>query len=330
MSDLDERIGAEIHRHQGSVAPVDAAELLRDVSQRVDLLRRRHQVKGRIVAAICALVVLAGITAGVGLSSSQQSTTTKPPAAHNSTIDPKAGKGGFTISPTEHLRNGQHVTVLIHGLEPAESVSVLMCSGVPHTFAVGHLACSSTTQFNATTNDKGSAHLTYTVKQYFTIGWDYQVNCATYPQGCSIAVVDPYNASAPNGTGNIEPVTFAPGATPPASPVSISVTPGAPFTDGEQVVVNGSGFPANVAVRVAECPVNADCSDLWKLVQSSPTGTFSTTISIQQVFTFNGNPGPITIDCGQPLSCFIASETNSPNDVVYAPGVPVTFAAPAP
>ena len=65
-------------------------------------------------------------------------------------------------------------------------------------------------------------------------------------------------------------------------------------------------------------------------VRSSPTGSFSTVISIRRVFTFSGNSGPIIIDCGEPLSCCIASETNGPTDVVSAPGVPVTFLGPAP
>ena len=330
MSDVDERVRTEINRHQRTVTAPDTADLLRDVSRRVHVHRRHRQVNRLLLTVVCTLVVATGVTVGVGLFSAQPSQTTKPPSRHGSIIDPRAGKGGFTISPTQHLHNDQRVMVQIHGLEPAESVSVLMCIGVPRTFATGENACSSVTQLSSTTNHQGSASLTYTVRRFVTIGWDYQVDCATFAQGCSIAVVDPYNIFARNGTGNIEPVTFVPGPAPPPSPVSISVSPGAPFTDGEQVVVNGSGFPANVAVRVAECPVNADCSDLWKIVQSSPTGTFSTVVSIQRVFTFSGNPGPITIDCGEPLSCFIASETNSPTDVVYAPGVPVTFLGPAP
>ena len=329
MTDVDERVRAEINRRQRTVAAPDTADLLQDVSHRLVVRRRRRQAHRLLVTVVCTLVAATGVTVGVGLFSSQPSQTTNPPWRQGSIIDPRAGKGGFTISPTQHLRNDQRVTVQIHGLEPAENVSILMCIGVPRTFAAGENACSSVTQLSATTNRQGSASLTYTVKRFVTIGWDYRVDCATYANGCSIAVVDPYNIFARNGTGNIERVTFVPGPALPPSPVSISVSPGAPFTDGEQVVVNGTGFPANVAVRVAECPVDADCSDLWKIVRSSPTGSFSTVVSIRRDFTFSSNPGPITIDCGEPLSCFIASETNGPTDVVSAPGVPVTFLGPA-
>jgi len=142
-------------------------------------------------------------------------------------------------------------------------------------------------------------------------------------------VVDPDNVFAKDGTGNIEPVTFTTGPAPPPSKALIFVSPAAPFRDGEEVTVNGLGFPANVAVRVAECPIKADCSGLWKMVQTSEQGTFSTILTIQRAYTFNGNPSPVTHNCDEPLSCFIASETNSPTDVVYAPGIPVTFEGPA-
>jgi len=327
MSDLDERVRAELHRHDGSVAATpDTTDLLGDVSRRLSVLHRRHRTRRRrVLVAICVLVVVAGIATGVGLSP-----TTKLPSGYGTTIDPRAGKGGFTISPTHHLRNNEHVIVRIHGLRPAESVLVLMCAGVPHTFAAGRNVCSAATELNAITSAEGSVSVIYTVKRVFTIGWGYSIDCATYPHGCSIAVVDPYNVFAKDGTGNIEPVVFRPGPAPPPSKVSISVSPAAPFRDGQRVTVSGTGFPANVAVRVAECPINADCSELWKIVQTSGDGTFSTILTIQRTYTFNGNPSPVTYDCDEAFGCFIVSETNSPTDVVYAPGIPVTFDGPAP
>lgn len=178
MSDLDERVRAELHRHSAPVAGApDSTDLLGDVSQRLHVLRRHRRARRRrLLVAICALVVAAGIATGVGVSQ-----TTKAPSGHGTIIDPRAGKGGFTISPTQHLRNDQHVTVRIHGLESAENVLVLMCAGVPHTFAAGQNVCSAATELNTVSNVKGSANVKYTVKRVITIGWDYQIDCATYP-----------------------------------------------------------------------------------------------------------------------------------------------------
>lgn len=330
MNSLDQRM-RRAFLLDGSSRPAPTEGDLLGVAARRAAERRRTRRRARgLLVAVCVALVAAGSILGFEVVRAPAAHVVQP-APHKGPLDndPRAGKGGFTISPTEGLIDGQHVAVIVHGLDAHERLSVLMCAGRPSGFQAGENQCPQNTLVEARTNRAGKARISYSVRRFLRVGWDYRVDCSIYPSGCFIAVADVDNLMRGGTTGNVEPVSFA--ASPPPAPTSsaptISVSPASPFVDGQTVAVTGQDFPPNAEVRVAECPVDIDCSELWHLVDSSPTGSFTTDLTIRRAFTFNGNPSPITIDCAQPLTCFIAAETNGPNDVAGAAGIPVSFQA---
>lgn len=333
MSSLDERIRSEFEAHASSVPAGGETELLEKATQRLRERRRRQRMGRRIAVSGVALGVVVGIIVGFSLSSTPSSRVTKPGHPAQALHDPRAGKGGFTVSPSTDLQDNQKVLIRIHGLDPREEISVYMCLGAPHGIKEAQNQCLVDSRVNTETNAHGAARVTFAVHRFLTVGWDYQLDCSTYAQGCSIGVGDVDDLLSGGNTGNIQPITFTPSQAPTAlaNPRSISVSPEGPYTDGEHVQVNGMGFPANMAVEVAECPTNWECTG-WKIVQSSSTGTFSVTLTVQRIFTAITNPGTVTADCSETLRCYFVGQTarepGVPYTYVYAPGIPISFAKP--
>jgi Neocarzinostatin family len=330
MSSLDQRIRSEFQAHANSVPPGSETELLERATQRLRERRRRQRVGRQIAVSGVALLVVVGIIVGFSLSSTPSSRVTKPGRPVHAIHDPRAGKGGFTVSPSTGLQDNQKVLIRIHGLDPHKDISAYMCLGKPHGINEARNECLVNTRIDTETNAQGAAQLTFTVHRFLTIGWYYPLDCSTYAQGCSIGVGDVADLLSGGTTGNIEPVTFAPSPAPPspANPRSLSISPAGPYNDGEQVQVNGAGFPPNVAVEVAECPTSWECTG-WNIVQSSSTGTFAVTLTMQRILSAISNPGTVTADCSEPLRCYFvgqtAKEPGVPYTYVYAPGVPISF-----
>lgn len=294
--------------------------------QMIPTRKRQRRIRRRIELVALAVVVIAGVIAGVNLSSDKSSPKAKPGGSgHAPVVDPKAGEGGFTVAPSTDLVNGQSVAITVHALDPHERLIILMCRGTPANLSEAQTQCDLDTAMNSTTDAHGNTDVNYKVHRFLNDGHFGQVDCATYSGGCSIGLGDYFNLSEGGTTGNVQGVTFAPGPVNPSSVTSISSSPGAPFSDGEQVEIVGRGFPANTPLNVAQCPDNADCSPLFMTVQSTADGTFSTTLTVRQSLVVSGQ----TFDCSGVNSCYLLAQTTQQTSEstiapTVAPPIPIS------
>jgi hypothetical protein len=288
-------------------------------------IRRRRRV-GTILCAVFALLLSAGV--GIYVAGSRTSPVSGSPATP--TIDPVLGPGGFTVTPDTDLVNHQQVTISIHGLKPESTVWVVMCLGRPTSVQQAYADCiAAPPQAEMVDlNQRGEARLRFTVDRYLSPG-GYQIDCATYAAGCSLGLGVPLSFNSARITANIQPVTFKDTPAPPVDPLRISVSPAAPFADGQDVTLSGTGFPANSTVRVAECPTDTDCGPYFQDVEASPDGTFAVSMTLHRTFTVEqgtatGGEQPVTIDCSQPLRCFLTAEEDAP-PYAAASSIPTVF-----
>ena len=202
-----------------------------------------------------------------------------------------------------------------------------MCVGHPRTFQTGVNQCNSPAKLFSL-DPHGAARVTFTVSRYLTPG-GYEVDCATYESGCSVALVEVDSLASGEIIANTEVVTFETTPTVPLNPLQISADPNGPYADGQTVTVSGMGFPSSAPVRVGECPTNTDCGGYFQTVESTPQGTFSAAVLLHRTYTVeqgdaDGGESPVQIDCSQPLRCFLMAEDSSP-PYKAASSIPLTF-----
>jgi hypothetical protein len=271
-------------------------------------------------------VVVLLVAAGLIVNNATETGT--PPAKSHQVIDPPAGPGGFSIAPSTDLTDNQQVTVSIHGLHANALVWITMCVGNPRTLQSGDNQCNAPAKtFNLSA--QGTASVSFTVSRYLSPG-GYEVDCATYQPGCSIALVEVDSVSSHDLIANTEAVTFERTPSAPPNPLRISATPGGPYADGQTISVQGSGFPSGATVRVGECPTNTDCGGYFQTFEATAQGTFTAPVVLHKSYTVEqGNPGggesPVQIDCTQPLRCFLMAQETSPS-YGAASSIPLVFA----
>jgi hypothetical protein len=323
MVQLDEAIRTELH---GFFRDQPAPDLIwGEVSQRVDRRRRRRRVRRRTLiglslAAVAAAALVVSLPTNSGV----------PNKAHEPlVIDPAAGRGGFSVAPSTGLVNNQPVTVSIHGLHPNAVVWITMCVGRPQSFQAGVNQCNAPAEM-VSLDPHGAASVTFTVSRYLSPG-GYEVDCATYNSGCSVALVEPDSLASGEIIANTEAVTFESTPSAPPKPLQISAAPSGPYADGQTVTVSGAGFPSSTPVQVGECPTNTDCGGYFQTVESTPQGTFNAVVTLHRTYMVEqgdagGGESPVQIDCSQPLRCFLmAEETSRPYGA--ASSIPLVFAS---
>jgi hypothetical protein len=322
MANLDEVVRKELH---GVLRDEPAPALVWDeVSQRVARRRRRRSLRRRTMVGLG----LAMITVTTGLIVSLPAGPGIPDKGHEpQIIDPTAGPGGFSVVPSDGLVNNQRVTVSIHGLHPNADVWITMCVGRPKSYKAGLNQCSVPAKMVGL-DPHGAARVIFSVSRFLSPG-GYEVDCATYESGCSVALVEVDSLASEGIIANTEAVTFE--STPPAppNPLQISVAPNGPYADGQTVTVSGAGFPSSSPLRVGECPTNTDCGGYFQTVESTPQGAFRAVIILHGTYTIEqgdrgGGESPVQIDCSQPLRCFLMAEESSP-PYRAASSIPLTF-----
>jgi hypothetical protein len=326
MSRIDEMLRSQLRSDEGST---DEETVWVEVGRQLEG-RKNARRKRRVGAVLCAtLVVILLAGAGIYLAGS---TTSSGSGSHGTkAIDPVLGPGGFTVTPDTDLVNHQYVTISIHGLEPESTIWIVMCVGHPNSVEEAETQCINPAPAKSDMvdlNRRGAARLRFPVERYLSPG-GYQVDCATYPSGCSLGIGDPLTFGSGRVTGNIQAVTFKDTLPPPTNPRQISVTPTAPFSDGQTVTLTGTGFPPSSPVRAGECPTNADCGSYFATVETSPEGAFSLSLTLHRTYTVEqgtvgGGEQPVTIDCSQPLRCFVMAEEVVP-PYSAASSIPLTF-----
>jgi hypothetical protein len=333
VSGIDELL--KDHLRSSTVRSPEEEAVWANVTERLDRrAQTRRKRRGVGTALAVALVLL--VSAGVGIYLAGSVTSPSPGSHAPRVIDPILGPGGFTVSPRADLVDHQRVTISIHGLEPESTVWIVMCVGRPTSLAEADTHCVAPAPPQAEMVDvdqSGAARIRFTVDRYLSPG-GYQVDCATYAAGCSIGIGNPLSFTSARVTADMEPVTFKDTPPPPANPLRISVAPAAPFADGQDVTLSGTGFPSNSTVRVGECPTNTDCGSYFQNVEASPEGTFSVPVTLHRTFsieqgTATGGEEPRTIDCGQTFRCFLMAEEDAP-PYSAASSIPLTFGPPPP
>lgn len=326
MTQLDEAIRSELREPFGAQPAPD--HVWGEVSQRVDRRRRRRSLRRRTLIGLGLVVV-----AAAALVTSLPTNSGVPNKAHTSqVIDPAAGRGGFSVAPSTGLVNDQPVTVSIHGLHPNAAVWLTMCVGRPQNFQAGVNQCNAPAKM-VTLGPHGTASVTFTVSRYLSPG-GFQVDCATYGPGCSVALVEPDSVATGEIVANTEAVTFERTAPVPPNPLQISAAPSGPYADGQTVTVSGAGFPSSTTVRVGECPTDTDCGGYFQTVESTPQGTFTAVVTLHRTYSVEqgdagGGESPVQIDCSQTLRCFVmAEEAAAPYSA--ASSIPLSFASTAP
>jgi hypothetical protein len=322
MAQLDEAIRTELHTAFRDEASPDL--IWDEVSRRVARRRRSRIVRRRTVVGMSLAVVV--LVAGLVVSLTTDNRV--PNRVHEPrVVDPAAGPGGFSVAPSDGLVNNQPVTVSIHGLHPNAVVWITMCVGRPKSFQAGVNQCDGLAK-TVNLDPHGAANVRFAVRRYLSPG-GYEVDCATYESGCSVALVEPDSLVAGTIIANTEAVTFESTPTAPPNPLQISADPSGPYADGQSVTVSGAGFPSSAAIRVGECPTNTDCGDYFQTVHSTPEGTFSAVVLLHRTYTVeqgdaHGGESPVQIDCSQPLRCFLMAEDSSP-PYGAASSIPLTF-----
>jgi Neocarzinostatin family len=301
-----------------------------DIGRRLARRQRARRMRRRVGITFFVALVLV-FSAGVGLYLAGSTTSLTPRSHSPNVFDPQLGRGGFTVTPNTNLVNRQKVTISIRGLEPESTIWLVMCVGHPTSVRQAETQCITPGPPQAVMvdlNQRGAAQVRFRVDRYPAPGGD-RIDCATYADGCSIGLGNPLTFDSAHVTGNIEPVTFKNTPPPPGNPLRISVAPAAPFTDGQEVTLSGSGFPSNSALRVAECPTNADCGPYFQNVDASTNGSFSVSMTLHRTFTVeqekaSGGLQSVTFDCSQPLRCFLMAEEDAP-PYHAASSIPLTF-----
>jgi hypothetical protein len=324
MTQLDEVIRTEL---QGGSRDEPTPDLIwAEVSRRV--IRRRHKRSVRRRTGVCLSLVVVLVAAGliVGLPTNGRAPHL---GSQPRIIDPPAGPGGFSVVPSAGLVNNQTVTVSIHGLHSNAVVWITMCVGRPKTYQTGVNQCDAPAKM-VSLDSHGAASVAFAVSRYLSPG-GYQLDCASYKFGCSVALLEPDSLSSGKIIGNTEAVAFEGTPTAPPNPLQISAAPSGPYADGQTITVSGAGFPSSSAVRVAECPTNTDCGDYFQTVESTSQGTFRAAVILHRTYTVeqgdaDGGESPVQIDCSQPLRCFLMAEESLP-PYKAASSIPLTFAS---
>lgn len=322
MAHVDEAIRTELHGTLGD-EPVPE-HIWNEVSQRIARRSRRRSVRRRTVAALTLAVVVVAVGLIVTNNGVPLGRAHKPQV-----VDPTAGPGGFTVVPSSGLENNEPVTVSIHGLHPNAFVWITMCVGHPRSFQAGVNQCNAPAK-TVNLDPQGGASIRFTVNRYLSPG-GYEVDCATYESGCSVALVEADSLASGEIIANTEAVAFESTPPTPPKPLQISATPNGPYADGQTVTVSGVGFPSSAPVSVGECPTNTDCGGYFQTVESTPQGTFVAVVMLHRTYTVEqgtagGGESPVQIDCSQPIRCFLVAEEPSP-PYGAASSVPLTFAS---
>ncbi len=257
----------------------------------------------RALTLAAALVVL--VAAGIALF------LLHPPGSPSvevrSTTAPKAeSRWHLTVTPSDHLADGQRVHIHATGFNPHQMTSIATCDARNLEPGVGDAACDAPT--SAPANPDGVLDTTYLVRRIIRVNGD-AFDCGREPRGCDLAISP---AQQPNpGVEHVgRRIQFAPG---PAEPLpALSLTPNTGFRDGQTITVTGTNFPANASIWVAECPPT-DCGyqAFGVLTQSDRNGSFHQQLTLHRTFTIPSSDGPPHVfDCI--TGCTILGHANPP------------------
>jgi hypothetical protein len=206
----------------------------------------------------------------------------------------------MTATPNTDLVDGDVVHVTGAGFTPSSPVAVIQCQ---ETSGPDGSGCNTSDFQTVQTDATGAMSTDFTVDRILYLG-NTTVDCAT--QTCRIVL-----AELPFGYPNVSAdIAFDPSVPPPPPPTLVA-EPSTDLVDGQTVTVNGSGYPRNRSLGMAQCltgdqsPSGCDLQH-YKFVQTDETGSFTTTFTVYA--TYQSDQGPV--DCvAVPGHCRIGAGT---------------------
>lgn len=214
---------------------------------------------------------------------------------------------------SDDLSDGDQVTLYGKGFEPGELVGAVHCSSEADTAAAGVGACdlgdesyafANTTSGNARFD--GSVVITVTIRRYINTPEGGEVDCASLPERCLLAIGAAENYDRSGGTY----VNFA--DAPPFPEPLATVSPEGPYTPGQQVTVDVAGLMPSRPSQVLQCVGEDHCASLSQ-GRTSPEGTYQAVVTIGSSVVVDG----VTKACDGDCTLFVtgiglADATNAP------------------
>jgi hypothetical protein len=242
----------------------------------------------------------------------------KPPkAGFASPIDGAASKRlPLLIEPANALRDLQTVKLTGHGFTPSAVIAVAQC-WTPDGASGGADGCDlGTTATGAVVRPDGTFQMAVTVRQNISVG-GRTIDCAAQPI-TSLCRFGAANVKDYDESGVVhlllEPTAGA--ATPPT--IVVAQTEG--LSDGDDLIVTGTGFAANEPIQLAVCVVGGMSGQelCWRknpvrTATADGEGRLATTITATRFVQTADGPG----DCrSDPYGCrVVVRSSRSPNAV---------------
>jgi hypothetical protein len=162
------------------------------------------------------------------------------------------------IAPDTDLQDGDEVTLMAEGLRPNGSFLVQICEPAPGE------NCDEYAASTATTDADGVLRATVPTRAAI-YGWRGRTDCTVVQCAVVVRLIA--------GERLVEvPLVFDEDVTAPEP--ALELHPGGPYSDGQEVIVVGSGFPAGVTLSgdLRQCPANLEPGNEGLCILSGETG----------------------------------------------------------
>jgi len=198
------------------------------------------------------------------------------------------------------LQDGDEVTLYGKGFQPGESVGAVHCSSEADTANGGVGACdlgdasyAFANTIGGTARYDGSVAITVPVRRYITTPDLGQVDCASLPERCLLAIGAASDYDRSGGTY----INFA--DAPPFAEPSVTIDPPGPYTAGQEVTIQAAGLVAGRQFQVLQCVGEKHCASLT-MGRVSAEGTYGATVAIGAAVEVDG----VVEECGD--ACTLA------------------------
>jgi Neocarzinostatin family len=214
-----------------------------------------------------------------------------------------------TVTPQFDLADRAFVSVHAEGFAPGDEVVISQCDADASSYGPG---CSTDGASRFVLADaSGTVDVTMRVRRnltYYDLTSPSPIQTANCSDAVGECVIRAESYSDPLGTVDV-PLGFDPTAVAP--PPVLTVTPAGPWTDGQQVVVHGSGFTSGARIGMGECiadvePNGHTCDSqpggLFDAFFADDNGEFTRTITIHAQF----QSVDAVVDCpSEPNGCVL-------------------------
>jgi hypothetical protein len=214
---------------------------------------------------------------------------------------------------SDDLQDGDQITLYGKGFEPGELVGAVHCSSEADTASAGVGACDLGDEGYAFANTitgnarfDGSVVISVPVRRYITTPEGGEVDCASLPERCLLAIGAAENYDRSGGTY----INFA-DAPPFPEPVA-TLDPAGPYTPGQQVTVSATGLMPSRPYQVLQCAGDDHCASLSQ-GRSSAEGTYGAVVAVGSAVVLDG----VTKECDGSCTLMVtgvglADATNAP------------------